>query len=162
MTHLTNQEIDCSFTPLLPPHFGGIWEGAVKSFRHHLVRVVDKELMTFEELNTLIIKVKAILNSRSLVPVSADPKDIQVLTPGHFLFGTTLTAPPAQDLSNERPSLLPRWQLVEKMKQDFWTRWHKEYSNDLNIRKKWTAGTHEIQIGSIVYPTNAVETGTRN
>lgn len=35
------------------PHFGGIWEAAVKSMKHHLRRVVGDTPLTFEEKKSL-------------------------------------------------------------------------------------------------------------
>ena len=35
------------------PHFGGIWEAAVKSAKHHLRRIIGDQVLTFSELATL-------------------------------------------------------------------------------------------------------------
>ncbi|XP_063988328.1 uncharacterized protein LOC135168255 [Diachasmimorpha longicaudata] len=147
---LAKQGIQWKFTPPLSPHFGGVWEAAVKSFKHHLIRVTKNSLFTFEELNTLIIKIEGILNSRPISSVSSDPNDLQALSPGHFLIGTPLTSTPEHDLSDEKINRLTRWEMIQRMKQDFWSRWNKEYLNELNIRKKWTTGTHHIVKDSIV------------
>ncbi|XP_063994282.1 uncharacterized protein LOC135171584 [Diachasmimorpha longicaudata] len=147
---LNDQGIQWKFTPPLSPHFGGIWEAAVKSFKHHLIRVTKNSLFTFEELNTFIIKIEGILNSRPISPMSTDPNDIQALSPGHFLIGTPLTSIPERDLKQDKINTLSRWELIQKMKQDFWTRWNKEYLNELNIRRKWTTGSHDIKRDSIV------------
>ncbi|XP_076384102.1 uncharacterized protein LOC143261869 [Megalopta genalis] len=74
------------------PHFGGLWEAAVKSFKYHLKRVAGNELFTFENFNTLITEIEAILNSRPLSPISSDANDLLALIPGHFLIGDSLTS----------------------------------------------------------------------
>ncbi|XP_078032623.1 uncharacterized protein LOC144467610 [Augochlora pura] len=83
--HLANSSIVWHFSPPRSPHFGGLWEAAVKSFKHHLVRTVGDTLLTYEQLNTYITQVEGILNSRPLTPISSDPNDLQSLTPAHFL-----------------------------------------------------------------------------
>ncbi|XP_033359092.1 uncharacterized protein LOC117238345 [Bombus vosnesenskii] len=87
ITFLANKQIEWHFIPPHSPHFGGLWEAAVKPFKYHFRRIVGNELFTFEQFNTLVIEIEAVLNSRLLTPISTDPKDLLVLTPGHSLIG---------------------------------------------------------------------------
>ncbi|XP_043259052.1 uncharacterized protein LOC122401157 [Colletes gigas] len=147
---LADKEVSWHFIPALSPNFGGLWEAAVKSFKHHVKRVVGDELFTFEQFNTFAIEVEAILNSRPLTPLSSDPNDPSALTPAHFLIGTSLTSIPETDFSNLPSNRLSNWQHIQKVKQDFWTRWHKEYIHQLNVRTRWIKGSHEIKEGSLI------------
>lgn len=36
------------------PHFGGLWEAAVKSFKYHFKRVICLQIVTFEEMTKWI------------------------------------------------------------------------------------------------------------
>ncbi|XP_033179288.1 uncharacterized protein LOC117152278 [Bombus impatiens] len=86
---LADKQIEWRFIPPHSPHFGGLWEAAVKSLKRHLRRVASNELLTSEQLNTLI-REAAVLNSHPQTPISTDPNDFLVLTPGHFLIGDSL------------------------------------------------------------------------
>ena len=149
-TFLTDRQIQWSFNPPNSPHFGGLWEAAVKSFKRHLIRAVGTELLTFEHLNTLVIEIEAMLNSRPLTPISTDPNDLPVLTPGHFLIGDTFTNIRERDLRTIQPSHLSNWQRIHQLKQEFWSRWYREYLNELTSRSKWYKGKHGIREGTIV------------
>ena len=76
------------------PHFGGLWEAAVKLFKRHSYRAVREALHTYDQLNTCIIEIEAILNSSPLTPLSFDPNDLIALTPAHFLIGDNLSNMP--------------------------------------------------------------------
>jgi len=82
---LRELEISWSFIPSNAPHFGGLWEAAVKSAKYHMTRIVSKAHLTFEEMQTTLCEIEAILNSHLLLPLSADPNDLAYLIPGHFL-----------------------------------------------------------------------------
>ncbi|CAK9796167.1 hypothetical protein ANTPLA_LOCUS675 [Anthophora plagiata] len=147
---LTNEGTHWHFIPPQTPNFGGLWEAGVRSFKHHLRRVVGNELFTYEELNTVVVQIEAILNSRPITSMSSDPNDFRALTPGHFLIGRPLTALPEYDFRYTPTNRLSHWHYLEKVKRDFWVRWHKEYLNELNHRQKWTQGQHSIKEGSLV------------
>ncbi|XP_076660916.1 uncharacterized protein LOC143364466, partial [Halictus rubicundus] len=149
-TFLADRSITWNFIPPLTPHFGGIWEAAVKSFKRHFWRIAGAERFTFEVFNTLIIEIEAVLNSRPLTPISSDPNDTLVLTPGHFLIGDSLTSLRERDFRDVPSNRLSTWQHIQKLKQHFWNRWYKEYLNEMTSRSRWSSGTHPIKEGTIV------------
>ncbi|XP_046665229.1 uncharacterized protein LOC124357451 [Homalodisca vitripennis] len=142
--------IDFRFNPPAAPHQGGLWESAVKSAKHHLRRVMGETILTLPEFMTLTVQVEAMLNSRPLTPLSADPSDLSALTPGHFLIGTPLAALPEADHHNTPTNRLRHWHLVQAFHQRIWKRWHLEYLHSLQQRSKWTSPQPNIQVGDLV------------
>lgn len=110
---LSNQGISWSFIPPSAPHFGGLWEVAVKSAKYHAARIVGQAHLTFEEMQTVLFEIEAILNSRPITPLSEDPNDLSYLTPGHFLVGTALNSFPCNNVSEISENRLVRWQRIE-------------------------------------------------
>jgi len=138
------------FIPPVAPHHGGLWESTVKLFKHHLKRVVGDLLFTFEELNTFIIEIEGILNSRPISTLSSDPNDPIALTPAHCLIGRPLINMPEPDLLSSPANRLSTWERITKVRQDFWARWNLEYLNELQTRRKWTKDGERIDVGMLV------------
>lgn len=144
------KEIQWSFIPPRSPNFGGIWEAGVKAAKSHLKIVLCEASLNYEEMSTLLVQIEAILNSRPLTQNSTDANDLTALTPGHFIVGGELTAVPEPSYSNVRVSSLSRWQHLQKLKQDFWSRWSAEYLSELQPRSKWYKGKITIVPGMLV------------
>ncbi|XP_030746817.1 uncharacterized protein LOC115875489 [Sitophilus oryzae] len=138
------------FIPPRSPHFGGLWESAVKSAKYHLKRVLNDQKLTFEELYTVIIQVEACLNSRPITPVSESADDLEILTPGHFLMGSSPSALPQEDIKGHNPNRLQRYQLLTQFIQSFWKRWQTEYLGNLQQRSKWRIRADSIKINDMV------------
>ncbi|GBN58219.1 hypothetical protein AVEN_181392-1 [Araneus ventricosus] len=137
---IASEGIVWHFNPPATPHFGGLWEAGVKPLKSHLKRVVGKTVLTHEEFSTLVTQVEAVLNSRPLCNLSSDANDDFVLTPDHFLVGSSLTALPDPDLTEVPINRLNRWQLVQRLSQIFWKKWSSDYLNRLQSRVKWHKG----------------------
>lgn len=137
------------FNPPAAPHFGGLWEAAVKSTKRHLRRVIGESTLTYEEMATFLAQIEACLNSRPLQALSDDPDDITALTPGHFLIGAPLLAVPEPSLTDGADSTLSRWQQVTKMRDHFWSRWSREYIHGLAARPKWHRTGDAPKVGSL-------------
>jgi len=103
---LTTERILWRFNPPAAPHFGGVWEAAVKAVKHYLRRVLGNSTLTFEEMATFLAQVEACLNSWPIAPLLDDPDDLAALTPGHFLVGTALLAVPEPTLADVSTSRL--------------------------------------------------------
>ncbi|XP_029176117.1 uncharacterized protein LOC114944399 [Nylanderia fulva] len=130
-------KIELIFNPPSAPHFGGLWEAAVKAVKHHLRRTIGEAKLTFEELSTLLVEVEACLNSRPLGALSDDPDDLDALTPEHFLVGGPLLSIPEPSLLDAQTSRLSRWRLLQQMRDHLWQRWTREYLQGLTPRSKW-------------------------
>ncbi|XP_054281201.1 uncharacterized protein LOC128998869 [Macrosteles quadrilineatus] len=145
-----DHSINFHFQPPAAPHQGGLWESAIKSSKYHLKRVIGDRVLTLMELITLATQVEAVLNSRPLTALSADPSDISALTPGHFLIGTSLVAVPEPNLEEVPENRLNHWQTVQALHQRFWRRWHQEYLHQLQQRKKWEKPNKNLEVGDLV------------
>ncbi|XP_043263915.1 uncharacterized protein LOC122404086 [Colletes gigas] len=137
---LTQENIEWHLSPPRSPHFGGLWEAAVRSFKRHLYKTIGDAMFTYEVFYTLIVEIEAILNSRPLTPISSDPNDLLALSPSHFLIGESLVSLPEYNFADTPINKLSLWQHIQKIKLHFWRRWQTEYLQELHTRSRWHLG----------------------
>nr|XP_049466974.1 uncharacterized protein LOC125908321 [Anopheles coluzzii] len=132
------------FIPPRAPHFGGLWEAAVKAAKSHIVRTIGTTSITQESMLTLLAQVEQCLNSRPITPLSDEPSDLEPLTPGHYLVGGNLQAVPIIDYTETPSNYLREYQLVQKHLQTIWARWYPEYLQQLQARAKYCNGKSAV------------------
>lgn len=147
----SRRSISWHFSPARAPHFGGLWEAAVRSLKSLLKRTLGEHSMTYEELSTIVIEAEAVLNSRPLIPLDSLPDDaVAPLTPGHFIIGGPLLALPSTPNMQSKICNLRRWNLVQRLSFDLWNRWKKEYLLYLQRRAKWRSPRRDLSPGDVV------------
>ena len=146
----SSKGIDWKFSPPAAPHFGGVWERIVRSAKTALRIVLRNRTVNDEVLYSALVGVEALLNDRPLTHVSVDHRDLEALTPNHFLLGrTNPNRPPDVILSTE--TLSPKsWRLAQLIVTQFWHRWLREYIPDLIERRIWLKPRRNLSPGDIV------------
>lgn len=147
---LGNHGTTWHFIPPHAPNFGGLWEAGIKSTKFHLRRVIGTSTLTYEELATVLSQIEACLNSRPLSMMPNGLQDPLPLTPGHFLIGEPLITVPDRNYEDRNLGSLKRWQITQRMLQEFWRRWSQEYLMHLLHRYKWNERTPEPKVNDIV------------
>ncbi len=137
--------------PPRAPHFGGLWEAAVKAMKLGLRKIITPHALTWSELTTLLSEVEATLNSRLISPLHSDDlSEDNLLTPGHFLVGRPLRAPPTKLPSTGKLTLLRRWNLTECLQEDLWRYWLSAYLASCSARAKWLRPGYTFHVGDVV------------
>ncbi|XP_060855473.1 uncharacterized protein LOC132933172 [Metopolophium dirhodum] len=149
-SQLAREGIEWKFNPPSAPHFGGLWESAVKSTKYHLNRILKDSRLNLEELNTLLCQIESCVNSRPITPLNSDPSEPEALTPGHFLVGGPLLLLPEPNTDSGPIEHLRRWKYVQALMKDFWNRWYKEYLPQLQVRGRWVARKATLRVGDVV------------
>ena len=153
-SYLFSQKVTWHTIPERAPHFGGLWEAAVKAAKHHLERVVGSQRLTYDELETVVCQAEACMNSRPLGSITShSPDGLTPLTPGHFLTGRAMRAYPVPKV-DFKPTPLQRWVHCQRMGQQFWKRWSQEYLQQLQKAVKWHKKQKNYQVGDIVMLTD--------
>ena len=141
-------------SPQRAPHFGGLWEAAVKSSKFHLKRIIGQENLTYEELSTVVCQVESFLNSRPLGPITSHDVEGRIpLTPSHFLIGRAARAYPKMQITG-KPTTLQRWERCQKATQDFWDRWSQEYLQHLQKATRWHHKSRNFRVNDLVMLTD--------
>ncbi|BES94226.1 Retrotransposon protein [Nesidiocoris tenuis] len=147
---MANRGVEWKFIPPRAPHFGGLWEAAVKSAKRLIKVNLRDHTPTLQTFSTIVVRIEAILNSRPLVYQNASPDDVLILTPGHFLVQRPLTALPESNCNDVSSRLIPKWKFVSSIVQSFWKRWQSEYLLDLQTRQKWNTPDRPAVVGDVV------------
>ncbi|XP_062541502.1 uncharacterized protein LOC134209540 [Armigeres subalbatus] len=146
----TAEDIQWHFSPPSGPHFGGLWEAGVRSAKKHLLKVLGENVLTFEDMNTLIVQIEGCLNSRPLTQLTEDPEDLVPLTPAHFFIGSSIQDLPDQDFTTIPVNRLRQWHVVQQKLQHFWRRWKRDYLSQMQGRMKRWKPPVEVEIGKLV------------
>ncbi|XP_075531538.1 uncharacterized protein LOC142564428 [Dermacentor variabilis] len=131
----TSHQIRWKFIAEKAAWWGGFWERMVRSVKASLKKVLGNSYCNFEELTTILTEIEAVINSRPLTYVYTEASEPEPLAPSHFLVGKRLTTLPdsgsATEVAQSPGQLTRRWHYRQRMVDQFWRRWQKEYLTSL-------------------------------
>ncbi len=160
--YLADKQVRWKRIPPRSPNFGGIWESSVKAAKRLLYSISGNTRYTFEELTFVLAEVQSILNSRPLVPLEAPAEDgSEALTPSHFLTGRAHHTLPTNFSITKSNSSARRWNLIQRITDQFWTQWKCSYLLHMQRSNKWTVPTDNLKVGDIVLCKDLEEFATR-
>ena len=147
---LEKRRIRFHFNPPYAPHFGGSWEREIRSVKQALQGSLGAQLVTAEVLQTLLIEVENILNSKPLGYVSSDVADPDPVTPNLLLMGRRdsslpLVSYPSSELLSRR-----QWRHSQVLADHFWSHFIKRYLPHLQGRQKWQRDKEDMPVSTVV------------
>ncbi|GFW79601.1 integrase catalytic domain-containing protein [Trichonephila clavipes] len=131
------------------PWWGGFYERLIRTVKLALRKTVGRATLFRDELETLLIEIEGVLNSRPLTYIFSEFNEPEPLTPSHMILGRRVNSlPPARlnfdsNFSN-RKVLIKRFNYRERLLNMFWTKWSKEYICMLKSAH-WAKPTSEIK-----------------
>ena len=135
-------------------HMGGVWERQICTVRSILASMLDHSGAQLDEesLRTLMYEVSAIINSRPLTTNTLnDPTSLEPLTPNHLLTQKSkVLLPPVGVFEAPDVYSSKRWRRTQYLANAFWTRWKKEYLQNLQTRQKWVSPSRNLKVDDVV------------
>ena len=135
------------------PWWGAFYERLVRSVKTSLKKILGKSMLSYEELETVLLKIESVINGRPLAYLSEDDLG-DVLAPNHLMYGRNIRKKSnalvpesvVQDLSK-------RYRYISKLVNDQWKRFSRVCLNELQHhinRKEKHSKNNVLNVGDIV------------
>ncbi|XP_028412002.1 uncharacterized protein LOC114534734 [Dendronephthya gigantea] len=152
--YVVDQGCEWKFNPPHASHFGGVWErqiGTIRRVLNAMLLKIGAAQFDDELLLTLMAEVTAIVNNRPIATVSADIDDPLPLSPSMLLtMKQKPLLPPPGIFVREDLYARKRWRRVQYLADQFWSRWKREYLQNLQTRPKWNERERNLFDGDVV------------
>ncbi|XP_062707477.1 uncharacterized protein LOC134288004 [Aedes albopictus] len=147
---ISSQHTEWTFIPPASPHMGGAWERLIQTVKVNLQKMLPMRHPTDEVLRSTLAEIENLINSRPLTHVPVDDPEAPVLTPNHFILGSSSGLKPASRLDDRALILRRSWRQSQREADLFWQRWLRDYLPVLTKRTKWFANVKPIEHNDIV------------
>jgi Integrase zinc binding domain len=128
-----NKGIQWKFIVEGAPWWGGWWERMVGVVKNLLKKAIGKTSLYSDELETLMIRIEAVVNKRPITYVYNDHQEPRPLCPADFLIGPRPAQLPPYAEEERKPlpatqqELTNRLRFQEKIGEELAARWTEEY-----------------------------------
>ena len=130
---LAQHEIKWQFNTSRAPWWGGQFERIVGLMKQALFKAGGSTVLTWNELQDVLLDVEIALNNRRLDYVEDDVQ-LPVLTPNSLMFNRPNQIPTQEYHNIEEVELRKSAKRLEKCKEMLWKRWTNEYLKGLRER----------------------------
>ena len=133
---MTNQ---IEHSPILPasPWWGGFYERLVRSVMTPLKKVVTRAKLNYEEMETVIVEIEGLINSRPLTYLYEDNVD-EPLTPSHLISGRNIASHSEPLVEVDAMDVTNRFKYVRTTIESCWKRFQHEYLTELREHHQHT------------------------
>ena len=129
-----------------------VFERMIRSARNILDVLLDqhRSQLSDEALSTFMYEAANIVNSRPLTVDTLYDPFLEPLTPNHLLMmrSDNVLYPPGEFVKDIY--LTKRWERVQYLLDQFWSRWRAEYLQAIQNRSKWHQPKQNFQTDDIV------------
>lgn len=159
--YLTINGVSWRFIVEKVPWWGGFWERLIQSIKRCMKKSLGGTTLTYDELNTLLVEIKSVINSRPLTYVEDDQDGVSyTLSPSHLINGRWVTNTPNDshlEVISTKESLTWRARYHRHLLPQFTDQWRKIYLLNLRARhaqatKNWKGA--DIAIEDVVILKN--------
>ena len=155
--YLNTQRIKWRFNLARAPWWGGFYERMVGIMKASLSKVVGRALLTYDELEEVLLDIECFMNNR---PLCYQEEEIEhpILTPNLLLHGASAYfLEEDTDAMDEKGLVTRRMKFLKTCRQHLRKRWQTEYIHALEERHQKVVGTEETlpEMGSVVMITDS-------
>ena len=139
-------------------HQNGITEIMVKLAKgvmKSLLTVIGENVLTLNELNTLLCETAQLVNERPIGIQPNEKVDCKYLSPASLLLGrcsSRISAGPFQpngQITDDPAAFKSRFLMIQAITEQFWRAWLKLYFPTLIVRQKWHTAKRNIAVGDV-------------
>lgn len=153
-TFLTQRGIEQKFILPASPWWGGFYERLVRSVKLSLRKTLGRSLVTYEELQTLLCQIEAVVNCRPLTYVSSDDLE-DALTPSHLIYGRNISHHVVDTSQIAAESdFSGRVRYIQTLLSHYWKHFSSYYLNELRQQQLYrdtrNTVTRKLKLNDVV------------